>query len=492
MGPEGSSPYLEHRKLSLPTRRRGFLVCISARPAILPTPVVLTTLRLRVLVVLSVLLGACGAERVSQPEVTSYLSGTLVVADTLAATTRPEQFSIVVFTGSAAGTDTLGSAPVRADGTFALTVTAADAGVYPLVLLYEKQPIKLDELVVADGDSATVRFAFPVTSRPLRIRSRENDAWTAYRNARALYESTLREAVGQPDALARLGNATAQASNILWSLREGYPGTVAEALGAAESIVMLDGWDDSLMVARAQEIAPENPGFVTVAQAARRGQARLAGQGASIRLLESFRDRADVDDAAALQAEIVTARLDSLQGDAAVAEARKLRERYPKSEWAAWAERASYEAETLLPGKKAPAFAARTDRGRTVALDSLRGRVVVLEFFSPASEAFRQQLDMRLALEQALADEPFTFVSVSVDADSLLSRAFFSQTPITGARVVASGGLEGELARQYNVHMLPTRYLIAPDGTILAKYVGPLVPQLAQDVLTLLGLTPAS
>ncbi len=431
-------------------------------------------------------LAACRSGTDRAEGVSSHLEGTVAVADTVR-DILPENFSVLVFHETEGRTDTLGWAPVSPDGTFALGVTAPDRGVYPLVLSYEGQPLRLDELVVAGGDSATVHFSFPITSRRLRIRSRENDAWTAYRNAKAHYDGDVRQAVGADDALARIRNATLQTSSILWSLRDGYPGTVAEEMGAAESIVLLDGWDDSLLVVRAGEIPPQSAGFVTVAQAARRAEARLRGQGAAIRLLEAFMARTDSPEKqAALQAEIVTARLDSLQADAAQVAARDLQTRFPDSPWATWAERAEYEATTLMPGLPAPRFTATTDRGRTVALDSLRGQFVVLEFFTPGNEGFRQQIDARIALEQALRTFPVRFVSVSLDRDSLLTRAFFSQVAMSHARIEAPEGLGSPLARQFNVHALPTRYLIDPEGIIRAKYVGPLVPQLMQDLLTLL------
>ncbi len=449
-------------------------------------------MRISCIVIALMLLAACNPGG-APPGVVSYLSGQLVLADSLQGM-RVEAFSLLVFNETPTGVDTLGIGQVDATGAFAFNVTAADRGIYPLVLLYENKPLRVDELVVADGDSATVRYPFPVTGRVLRVRSRENDAWMAYRNAKALYNSALQDAVGQDGALSLIQMGTLQASNILWSLRDGYPGTVAEELGVAESVVLLDGWDDSLLVARAGMVDPSNAGFVTVAQAARRGQARLEGQGASIRLLEAFRDKtADMEDQAAIQAEIVTARLDSMQADAAIGAARLLREQYPKSAWAGWAERAEYEAASLMPGRPSPVFRVTTTQGRTLTLDSLRGRYVVLEFFAPGSDAFRQQLDGRLALEQALESYPVSFVSVSLDTDSLMTRAFFSQVPFQGFKVEDARGDESPLAKQFNVHALPTRYLIGPEGTLLAKYVGPLVPQLTLDLLTLLRIAkPAS
>lgn len=447
----------------------------------------------RLALFLAILLAACGDDPSAGSKASAHLRGAVAVADTVQ-NVRVEGFSILVFDRTSAGIDTVGHVWASADGSFSVDLVAERAGVYPVALLYEGEPLRLDEIVVAEGDSITVQYAYPIVTRLIRFRSRENDAWMAYRNALALRDQAFREAVSQPDVMARMEQASVLTSNILWSLREGHPGTVAQEVAAAESIALLDGWNDSLLVARAAEITPEHAGYLTAARAGRRAEARLRGQRSAIRFLEAYRDRDGVrpEDQASIQAEIVTARLDSLQADAATVAARTLSERYPDSPWATWAERAQYEATTLMPGQVAPAFTVRSDQGRTVSLDSLRGRVVVLEFFAPGNEAYQQQLETRLALEQALAAEPITFVSVSLDADSLMTRAFFSQVPLRGPRIAMPEGFESPLARQFNVQALPMRYLIDPEGRIRAKYVGPLMPQLTQDLLTLLGLTPSA
>ncbi len=436
------------------------------------------------------LLAGCRRGGPAPDAATGHLTGTLTLADTLG-DVRRDRFSALVLSHAEMGADTLARAPFDSLGHFSFDVAAPARGVYPLVVQLDGRPVQVHELVVAGGDTARAQFYYPATLRLARIRSRENDAWTAYRNARAGYQNALRSSLGQPDALARMRDAALLTANILWSLRDGFPGTVAEELGAAEGIALLDGWDDSLLVARAEQIEGQSAGFVMAAQAARRAQARQAGQGAAVRLLESFIARTgDEEKKAALQAEIVTARLDSLQADGARAAARKLQQTYPNSPWAEWASRAEYEATTLLPGQQAPPFDLTTRAGQRVRLDSLQGQTVVLEFFSPLDEGFARQFQERAALETALARYPVRFVAVSLERDSLTTRAFFSQSPLRGAQVEAPGGFESAIARQYNVRALPTRFLIGPDGRILARYTGPLVPQLTQDLLTLLGITP--
>src|SRR5262249_41149552 len=74
----------------------------------------------------------------------------------------------------------------------------------------------------------------------------------------------------------------------------------------------------------------------------------------------------------------------------------------------------------LLPvGSAAPAFALKTPAGKKVALESLRGKAVLLEFFAawcPHCAAEAPHL-RRLALALALAKQKVAFVAVNADSE---------------------------------------------------------------------------
>jgi hypothetical protein len=55
----------------------------------------------------------------------------------------------------------------------------------------------------------------------------------------------------------RFGGQVMQASGILWGLQETFPGTLGADIAAGESIVMLEDWDDELLVERANQISCE-------------------------------------------------------------------------------------------------------------------------------------------------------------------------------------------------------------------------------------------
>lgn len=418
--------------------------------------------------------------------VVSHLEGRITVSQTVDSTADYSGFRVLVVEAEGRRIDTLGSARTGTDGRYALSVEADERGVYPLVVWGRdgRQRLLTTEYVVAAGDSGTLNLEFPLQTRRLPIRSEENAALQAYRNTMAQHRQNL---VGRLQSARYDETPIVQSvrltSSILWELRQTYPDTYAADLASVESLALLEGWNDSLVVARAHEIDSSNPRFVEAARIARRAQARRAGQEAALDAVEAFRRRAASDDQrAALQAVVVRTHMDSLDADAAVSAARGLQRRHPGSEWAEWADRAVYEVETLLPGMPLPPLRAQTLRGDSLSTDSLRGRPIVLEFYRPGDDLYIQQIPTRNALYEATRTDSVAFVSISLEPDTVLNRAFFDGRRLPGHHVIAPGGPEGDLARRYNVAVSPTRMLVDASGAIVDKYVGTAFLRLQSEV----------
>ncbi|MBI3566536.1 MAG: TlpA family protein disulfide reductase, partial [Elusimicrobia bacterium] len=124
-----------------------------------------------------------------------------------------------------------------------------------------------------------------------------------------------------------------------------------------------------------------------------------------------------------------------------------------------------------------------------VSLSSKKGRVVVLNFWATWCDSCKEELPALRALQERSATDGFELLSVSVDDDA--------------AKVVppfaAAHGLNYPLLYAdrrtmdaYAVRMLPTTFLIAPDGTIARRYVGPLDARAVEnDILSLLNRRPS-
>lgn len=428
---------------------------------------------------------ACRSQaRNVDPGVRSHLEGSVTVSPEVDSTADFRGFEVIVGARGEGGLDTLAFATTDASGRFAADVAAPRRGLYPLIIAREGTILRTGQLIIADGDSASFSIQLP-SNQPLRIRSNENSAWAAFENTRALHNQSLIQLISEGDAGDEvLERQVMQASSILWDLRNIYPETVGADLAAAEAITLLEGWNDSLLVARAEEIDEENPAYVDVVRAVRRAEARLHGQQAAVNKMLEFQLRTnDRDRHAAIQTEVVIAYMDSLDERNARLAAQNLQQSYPRTAWAEWATRVMYEIENLLPGKPAPEFSLADVDGRPLQLQDLRGRIVLLEFYVPESGEFLRQLPLRQAMVTSAGDQ-LEVVTLSLQPDSVVVEALFEDREIAGRHVILEEGEDAAVVRDYNITAVPTRFLIDPEGRIIGRYVGenlyPLQMELAE------------
>lgn len=438
----------------------------------------LTSGRQTLVVVLLLLGGWIGLQPVhaqnNADSIRAFLQGRITVSPEVDSTQQYDGFEVLVARRTEGGIDTLGVATTDVRGQFAMDIQAPTRQLYPLVISRRGEALLSANYVVAPGDSATMNVQLPHGNRPLQIRSSENSAWLAYQNTLALYRQSLVQALQTDSTMTRsMDQSIEQAVSILWGMPNSYPNTLGAAYARAETITLLEGWNDSLAVVRAREVGPTNPRYVEVARAARRAQARIAGHEASIALLNRFRRHARTDrQRAALQAEVVRAHIDNRQQEAALTAARELAGAYPNTSWADWAERAAYEVQNLMPGMEAPEFSVTTWTGESLDLADLRGRPVVLEFYEPSNELYQKQLSTRKALYDGTRSTNLALVSISLQPDSLLNEAFFDGRDLPGMHVVAPEDVAQGFVETYNLGSLPTRFLIDERGRIINKYVG--------------------
>ncbi len=436
--------------------------------------------------------GACRSEPPAQTGVRSYLSGRLSVSAEVDTIPDYRDFELVVVNRTEAELDTIGYAVTDSTGGFAMEVAAPDAGVYPLIITRRGTVLKVGDLVVAAGDTATLNAVFPMgESRPLIVRSRENAAWMAFKNTRTLHSRNLFALSRQenPDQQA-LARSIAQTIGILWGMQENYGNTLGADLAAVQSIIMLEGLNDSLLLARARTIDPRRAGYLEAARAARRAQARMRGLDASIDLLDEFVGKTrDREDQAELRTEYVQAYLDFNQVEKAEKAAQDLATRFPDSPWADWARRALYDFNHLLPGMPAPELHLATREGDRFRLADLKGQLVLLEFYTPEDPVYQEELDLRNALLQATTGAPVSVVSVSMNPDTLLNEAFAEGRVFPGIHVIIPDTTRAgrDITRRFNLFSLPRRFLIGPDGLLINKYDGRAMASIQEEVAALLN-----
>ena len=412
-------------------------------------------------------------------------SGRLTIANQADSTQDFSGFEVLLAAQEDGDVDTLAITTTDVNGDFQLDISARESGVFPLIVRRAGVELSTDQFVVAEGDTSMISGAYPLNGRRLRIISPENAAWMAYINTKAQYNRSMVDMLEAGDS-ARLSipQISEQTASILWSLRDLYPNTYGSELASVESVQLLEGWNDILAVDHVQELGFENPHLVDAVRAARRSEARIAGQEASISLIEYFiQNVTDAERKSSLVAELVVAHSDSLERDAALEAALTLRRDYPDSEWADWAARAAYELENLMPGMPAPPFSVVTRDGEIFSLGDAQDRFFILEFFEPRNRAFQQELAERDIVFQAMNPLVFETLSISMEQDRDINDALFEENVHPG-KFAYSAEQAIDIGAAYNIHVLPTRFLIDRDGYIMAKYSGYGLRPLEEDLVS--------
>lgn len=121
-------------------------------------------------------------------------------------------------------------------------------------------------------------------------------------------------------------------------------------------------------------------------------------------------------------------------------------------------------------GYRAPAFEVTTLDGKRVSSRTLRGKVVLLNFWATWCAPCKEELPSLVKLQAAMPATSFTVVALSQDADAKDVTKFLKKHPVNFPNGIDD---DGAIARAYQVRGLPATYLIDGDGVIADRVFGP-------------------
>ena len=132
------------------------------------------------------------------------------------------------------------------------------------------------------------------------------------------------------------------------------------------------------------------------------------------------------------------------------------------------------EIRNLVPGKPAPEVTGADVDGHPIKLSDYRGRVVLISFWGQQWGSLRRQVPSDRVLAARMKDRPFVLLGVNDDGKELL-RALIKKEGITWPTLWDRGGdanTPGPIARQFNIQVRPSHYLIDHRGIIRHKFIG--------------------
>jgi len=121
-------------------------------------------------------------------------------------------------------------------------------------------------------------------------------------------------------------------------------------------------------------------------------------------------------------------------------------------------------------GTKPPEFNGTTAEGRTLSLASLRGKVVLLNFWASWCQECRPEMPMFERLHRELAAQGLSVVGINAREGTVAIRAYAKELSLTFPLVLDS---KGEINAAYGVIGLPTTFLVGREGRAVALAVGP-------------------
>ena len=123
-------------------------------------------------------------------------------------------------------------------------------------------------------------------------------------------------------------------------------------------------------------------------------------------------------------------------------------------------------------GTRAPDFTLLTPEGTAVRLSSLRGKVVVVNFFATWCPPCNEEAPAIDALQRRYGAAGLQIVGVDVLESAAKAQEFRTQHHLSYPAVVD----DGTLRNQYNVNGLPVHVFIDRSGTVRKIIVGELAP----------------
>jgi thiol-disulfide isomerase/thioredoxin len=125
-------------------------------------------------------------------------------------------------------------------------------------------------------------------------------------------------------------------------------------------------------------------------------------------------------------------------------------------------------AAAVQAGQPAPAFDLPGTSGQ-VRLGDMRGKLVYVDFWASWCAPCKQAFPFLNEMQTKYGPRGFQVVGINVDAKRADAERFLTSTP---ANFTLAFDDKGVTPKAYAVQGMPSSYLVAPDGRVIAVHVG--------------------
>lgn len=370
--------------------------------------------------------------------------------------------------------DTLFYAVTDSTGEFSGTAQFPARDIYPVLISRNNNTFGIINLVFAENDTVHIEAQLPNIDETVEISSKENrviDTFQRVERNFARVAQYINAGVISGDSVRTEINKW---SDIFWDLFEQYPGTYGAKLAGESSVTILSGFNDSLMVSRAQELLQE---FSSLRPITRNTlleyYAESGGLDRALQFLEDLKSNTEeTDQLIELEMDRIELLYDSSRTVQATQVLDQFKEAYEENETAMqWAEDISYDLEFLAPGYPFPNLNFKLLNGDSLQTKQLVGNPYLLEITRLDNPLYQQQFGRTVAIHQIYKNFGLEIITVPFATSDVTLEAFFEERKRLWKIVQPNSFDSDQLIERLNLNQLPTRFLVNSDGQIIRRYV---------------------
>lgn len=423
-----------------------------------------------------ILLVAACAEK-SDDKKTTYISGTITVDQELDRSNDYSGIHLYVPAPNrmAAEKDTLFHAVTDSTGSFSGIAEIDRKDIFSLIVSRNQNTFGVVNMVFADGDSITFNAELPNVQNSATVSSNENDVYNTFnrvdRNFSRVAQFISAGAITGDSIRVEINKW----SDIYWELYEENPGTYAAQLAGETSLSMLQGVNDSLMLARTERVLDDyNKLLPSTKQVLLNYKANEGGLDNALSFLDRLRTIAPYqEEKISVEIERIELLFDSSRTEEATNYLMSFKEQFSSDSIAMdWAESIRFDLEYLSPGAPFPSFEYVSVTGDTISSYTLENKPFLIEITRLDNQMYQQQYDRTIAIYQIYRNFGLEIVTVPLGATPVMFEAFFEERDMFWNFIQPNSFDSDDLIEQLNINRLPTRFLVNSDGTIIRRYVG--------------------
>jgi peroxiredoxin len=127
--------------------------------------------------------------------------------------------------------------------------------------------------------------------------------------------------------------------------------------------------------------------------------------------------------------------------------------------------------QVLKVGETFPAFSGQDLTGKAVALDKLRGRVVLVHVWATWHDRCLQELPHLVAAYRQHHERGFDIVSISLDEDRAALARVAGEQGLAWPQLFEGRRWDNRIVQEVGITNIPATYLLDRDGKIVARYL---------------------